>query len=351
MPYVKTPTNGAVNFPANENEAYGFIETLAYQNIRSVKSANRLDDAFYFIDLTEENGVVLEMGLIDKAQKQTYAKDDCSKSPVDPKTVARYFNNWEKSTYQVTVRRDEIRKIIANKGQGVEDIVAEILDTLTQGKDADEFAAGRSLLRNAEVYDYADTLDGTPANLRGIIYAIRDMYDTIREDNAGFDITGWKTHAPEADIRIAITPKLLNLMDVGELANILNLSKVELMGKLVVVPASDLPASEWYKVTVYDRKAMVHARRIMNMDNEKCVRSQFWNYYLFLEDLWSYNPLFKAVQYDFTATATAERDKLITPPAEPPAEQNTDNNSYIGDHRTGEPNTVDEDDAEEDQEN
>lgn len=324
MAYTKTPTNGADTFPANENEALSLIETLAYQEIKGVKSASRLEDAFYFVDLTEQDGVVLETALIDVAAKQTYAKDDCSKTPVDPKIIARYFNNWNKATYQITVRRNEIRTIIANKGVGVEDVIEEITDSLTQGESGDAFNDGRNLLLTADVNDYSEALGGTPANMRGIIYAIRDMYDAMREDNTGYDITGWKTHTPEADIRIAISTKLLNLMDVAELANILNLSKVELFGKLVVVPVSDLPRANWYKVIVYDRKAMLHSRRKYYMDNEKCVRSEFWNYYLFVEDLWAYNPLFKAVSMDFATTAATELAKLITAD---PADDNTDDNT------------------------
>lgn len=317
MAYTKTPTNGAENFPANENEVYPLVETLAYQEIKGIKSANRLEDGFYFVDLTEDNGVVLESALINVAQKQTYAKDDCSKTPVDPEVVARYFNNWQKNTYQITVRRDDIRKIIANKGVGVEDVVEEIVDSLTQGESGDAFSDGRNLLLTAAANDYTEAAGGTPANMRGIIYLIRDMYDALREDNTGYDITGWKTHTPEEDIRIAISTKLLNLMDVGELANILNLNKVELFGKLVVVPVSDLDRANWYKVIVYDRKAMLHSRRKYYMDNEKCVRSEFWNYYLFVEDLWAYNPLFKAVSFDFSTTAEAELAKLITPTPAP----------------------------------
>lgn len=310
---IITPTNGAATFPANENEVYPLVETIAYQSIKGVKSANRIEDAFYFVDLTEDNGVVLETGLIQQAECQSYDKNKCDMSPLDPTVVARYFNNWLSCRYKRTVRRDDIRKIIANKGQGVEDIVAEILDGLTQGRDGKEFKSGRSLILDTELIDYTSTLGGTPANLRGVIYAIRDMYDTLRTDNSGFDITSWETHTPEEDIRIAISSKLLNLLGVGELANILHLTEVELWGKLVVIPVSDLDRTKWFKVVVYDRKAMLHSRRKNRMDNEKCAGSEYWNYYLFVDDLFAYNPLFKATSMDFKTIAEAELAKLITP--------------------------------------
>lgn len=312
-PIITTPNNGAAQFPANENEVYPLVETIAYQSIKGVKSANRIEDAFYFVDLTEDNGVVLETALIQKAECQSYDKNTCDMSPLDPTVVARYFNNWVSCRYKRTVRRDDIRKILANKGQGVEDIVAEILDSLTQGRDGKEFKSGRSLILDTDLIDYTTTLGGTPANLRGVIYAIRDMYDTLRTDNSGFDITGWETHTPEEDIRIAISSKLLNLLGVGELANILHLSEVELWGKLVVIPVSDLDRAKWFKVVVYDRKAMLHSRRKNTMDNEKCAGSEYWNYYLFVDDLFAYNPLFKATSMDFKPIAEAELAKLITP--------------------------------------
>lgn len=313
MAKIVTPVNGSTDFPANENDIYPLVETIAYQNIKSVKSANRIDDGFFFIDLTEENGVVLETALIQAAECQSYDKSKCDMSPLDPNVVARYFNNWNSCRYKRTVRRDDIRKILANKGQGVEDIVAEILDGLTQGRDGEEFKSGRNLILNTTFVDYTETLGGNPANLRGVIYAIRDMYDTLRTDNTGFDVTGWETHTPEEDIRIAISSKLLNLLDVGELANIMNLSKVELFGKLVVIPVSDLDRANWFKVVVYDRKALIHARRKNTMDNEKCAGSEYWNYYLFVEDLWAYNPLFKATSMNFSTIAEAQLATLITP--------------------------------------
>lgn len=312
-PKLITSTIGDEQFPVNENEFYPLVETIAYQSIKGVKSANRIEDAFYFVDLTEDNGVVLETALIQKAESQSYDKNTCDMSPLDPTVVARYFNNWVSCRYKCTVRRDDIRKILANKGQGVEDIVAEILDSLTQGRDGKEFKSGRSLILDTDLVDYSVTLGGTPANLRGVIYAIRDMYDTLRTDNSGFDITGWETHTPEEDIRIAISSKLLNLLGVGELANILHLSEVELWGKLVVIPVSDLDRAQWFKVVVYDRKAMLHSRRKNTMDNEKCAGSEYWNYYLFVDDLFAYNPLFKATSMDFKHIAEEELAKLIIP--------------------------------------
>lgn len=315
MAKITTPVNGAANFPANENEFYSMVETLAVQDIKNVVSTNRIEDGFFYYDLTEDNGVTIEQALIDVATGQNVNKAQCIKEFKDPSLVVRYFNNWVLEKYGVTIRRDDIRKVLI-KGRSVEEMQAKIVDTTTQGRDRADFKNGRNLILNTAFPDYSTTLGGTPANMNGVLYALRDMYNTIRTENTLFSTTGFEMGVKEDDIRVAVSDKLLNLIDVTALANIFNLSKVELMGKLVVIPVSDLDKSKWYKAVVYDRHALIHGRRVEYMDSEKCVNNggsvTFW---LFDESLWAYSPLFKAAQLDLTAVANAELAKLITPAA------------------------------------
>lgn len=316
-----TPVNGSNEFPANENEFYTAVETLAVQELRNVKSSNRIEDGFYYYDLTEDTGAVIEQIVMDKAKSRVVDKSQCNNAPTDPTIAVRYFNNWAEVQYPATVRRSDIRKIIANKGVGVEDFVDTILDTMTQGRDGDDFTNGRNLILNTALTDYEETLGGKPANMRGVLYALRDMYDTLRTENTLFNVMGWKMGVPEEDIRIGVSLKLLNLLDVTELANIFNLSKVELMGKLVVIPVSDLPKSLWYKVVVYDRHAFNHARRQNYVDDQKCASAGYHNFFLFDESMWFYSPLFKATSLDVTDAATAAFNAIITAP-EPEPEEN-----------------------------
>ena len=53
---------GSDTFPVNANDVYGLVETIASQNIRAVKSSNRIEDAFY--DYVVENGTVIEEAII-----------------------------------------------------------------------------------------------------------------------------------------------------------------------------------------------------------------------------------------------------------------------------------------------
>lgn len=307
-----TTLEGSDNFPVNINDVYGIVETIASQMIRSVKSTNRIVDGFYEYDI--ENGTVIEEAVIAMAKAQAFNKDDFSFAPSDPEVYVRYFNNFDPVQFETTIRRNDIRKILANKGIGLDGVVGEILGTLTQGEGYDDFKKMRTAFFTADVTDYnTDVLQGNPANMKGVIYAIRDAYNHLIATNSDLTAEAFESGTPENDIRIAITPKLLNLIDVVELANVFNLEKEELFGRIVVVDVDDLAdPSNYYKVLVYDRKAFGRATRLYEYTQDISGRGLFTNHYLTVERAYFHNGLFKACKIDATAAAIAARGEIIT---------------------------------------
>lgn len=307
-----TTLEGSDNFPVNINDVYGLIETIASQNIRALRSTNRIVDGFFDYDV--ENGKVIEEAVIAMAKAQAFNKNDFSLTPADPELYVRYFNNFEPAQFETTIRRDDIRAILANKGVGLDAVIGETLETLTQGEGYDDFKKMRNVIFNANVTNYnTAVLKGNPANMKGVLYAIRDAYNHLVSTNSDLTAEAYDSGTPEADIRIAITPKLLNLIDIIELANVFNLEKEELFGKLVVVDVDDLAeATNYYKVVVYDRKAFGRATRVYDYTQDISGRARFTNHYLTVERAYFHNGLFKAARIDATAAATAARGELIT---------------------------------------
>lgn len=317
-----TPVNGSDTFPATENDFYTAIETIARQEIANVKSVSTIEDGLFYYDLTESNGTVIQQMLIDKAKAQSFNPNECNKKPYDPDIAVRYFQNWETRQYYATVRRDEIRAIIANKGMSAEDVSEAIIDTTTQGNGSDEFKKERNIILETELTDFATVLGGTPANMKGVLFAIREAYNYLKGENTYFTTTSFATHTPIKDIRIALSERVMNLIDIGELANVINLSKEELFGKLVVIPTTDQSAPNLYKVVVYDIKAFNRGRRIFDLLPDECVSARFKNFILTVEDMYFYSPLFKATSIDVTTAATAQFNALITPnPVTPTPEE------------------------------
>ena len=321
MPNVTTITTkeGSVDFPVNENGVYGAVETIIMQSIKSAKSANALEDAVAVYDMQgEENtGAVIEKALIKKAQGRAFNKDAFDRAANDPELHVKYFNNWESKQYQTTTRKDDIRKIIASgaiDAKGVEGIAAEIVDTLTQGEGSDSFKETRDLIYTSDLVDYSSILGGVPSNMDGVLYAIRNMYDHLVSDNSDLTGVAVESATEKDDVRIGIDTQLLNLIDVTKLANIFNLSKVELMGKIVPIRSSDLTNNaNKYRVYAYDINAFGRGTRVYDYEFERVAKGRYDNHYLTVERCLYHCDLFKGTYLDCTAAANAELGNLITP--------------------------------------
>lgn len=316
-----TGNTGSSTMPVNANDVYNMVETIVNQNIRGAKSTNQLDDAFYFYDAIDKTGAVIEEAIIEMANQQSVAPTPTFAAN-DPVVNVKYFNNWEHKVYPTTVRRSDIRKIIAgNSNVGVDGVAAEIIDTLTQGEGHQAFINGRAMLLGANVTNYATILGGVPLTMDGVLIAIRDMYDAIRADNDYLTGTAYVSAVPDADIRIAIPRPLLNLIDVTKLANVFNLDKVAMMGKIVPIDTNDLDSddalyTERYKIVAYDRKAFGHGRRLYEYTQDIIGETLYTNHFLHVEDCWFYNDLFKACSLDCASIAGATFAANIGNPTE-----------------------------------
>lgn len=303
---------GSDTFPVNVNDVYGLIETLASQNIRAVRSSNRIVDGFFEYEV--ENGTVVEEAIIKMAEKQTFVKTgQPDLSPKDPALKVKYFNNWEEAQFKTTVRRSDIRKIIANKGVGLDTVVAEILDTLTQGEGYYDYGKMHAILNDTSVGEDGYTAIGhegaVAKTMKGVLFALREAYNVLKATNkAGLPSDGFTQATPVEDIRIAISETLLNMIDVTELANLFNLSKEELFGKLVVIPFADTGKAS---VLVYDRKALGRGTRLYEFSQDVLGVGLYTNHYLTTERCYFYNSLFKAIRFDFSLAYNDAIDTLF----------------------------------------
>ena len=206
-----TPQNGATEFPVNDNDTMEMVETIASQTIRGAKSGNIVEDAFYEYDV--DKGKVVEEAVIKMAEKQSFDKNAFDRTAKDPNILVKYFNNWEQAQYITTTRRDEIRKIL-KEGGSVEQVAGDIVDSLTQGDNATDFVAKRKLLLNSGfAKDYKTILGGVPLNMKGVIYAMRNMYNHLKTNNSDLTSDEYVSATPVEDIRVAVPRDVLDLID------------------------------------------------------------------------------------------------------------------------------------------
>ena len=302
---------GNDKFPLKENDVYGLVETIASQNIRSAKSTNRIVDAFYDYEVSE--GSVIEEAVVEMAKKQDFIRMGAPDfSPKDAEMHVKYFNNWETAQFETTTRKTDIKTIIANKGTGFDELVGEIIGSLTEGEGHEDYTKMRNIIANASVgVDCKGALFGglVPSNAKGIIYCAREMYNALKATNSlgGVD---YEYGVPVDDIRIAISESVLNLLDVTELANVFNLTKEELFGKLVVLPFDTEGSVS--KLLVYDRKALGRGTRLYEYSQDIVGKGLYTNHYLTTDRCYFYNDLFKALSLDVSKAVTNAKSTLLT---------------------------------------
>lgn len=301
---------GSDTFPTNANDVYGLIETIASQNIRNATSANRIVDGFYNYDVTD--GSVLEEAIIAMAEKQEYSKTGAPDlSPKDPKLFVKYFSNWETAQFKTSTRVADIRKIIANKGVGFEEVVSSIIASLTEGEGEYDYKQMREIIDNTAVGTDASTEvfgNKKPKNAKGIIYCAREMYNALKATNKlGGALTEYAV--PVDDVRIALSESVLNLLDVTELANVFNLSKEELFGKLVVLPYK--VGDEGATMLVYDVRALGRGTRLFEFSQDVIGAGLYTNHYLTTDRIYFYDKIYKALRLDLSPAITTAKGEVL----------------------------------------
>lgn len=307
------PTNqGSATFPATANAFLDAVETIAQQNIRAVESTNLIEDAFYEYEV--DDGKVIEEAIIEMAEAQAFvptaegAQPDLS--PLDPKLHIKYFNEWEEKQFKTTLRRDEIRAIIA-RGESAEAVASRIMGTLTSGEGDYDYTQMRSVIEDASVGVNAVTEvlgNKKPKNMKGVMYAIRKMFNAIKATNQKGGVP-CKQGVPVEDIRIAISEDVLALIDMVELANLFNLSKEEILGKVVKLPYDANYAGT--RVLVYDRKALGRGTRLFEYGQDILGLARYSNHGLTTSRAYFYNSLFKALALDVTDAVTSAESEIM----------------------------------------
>lgn len=312
-----TPVNGSATFPATANTFLTAVETIAQQKVRSVESTNKIEDAFYEYEV--KDGKVIEEAVIEMAARQAFVPTPNGQqpdlSPLDPSLYIRYFNNFEENQFKVTKRPDEIRAVIA-KGMSEEELASEILATLTAGEGDYDYSQMRAIIEDVNTpvgVDAKTTLfnNTEPQNAKGIMYAIRAMFNAVKATNTiGLGVgVAPKQGVPVEDIRIAVSEDLLAIIDMVELAYLFNLSKEEIYGKIVRLPYDSNYSGT--RIMVYDRKALGRATRTFEYGQDNMQLARYTNFGLTTSRAYFYNPLFKCLTLDVTTAYNAVMSVLM----------------------------------------
>lgn len=298
-------------------ESLDLVAKFISQKIDNVKADDALEKYFPVQDHgNEANGYNVEKALVAMAEEQSYDPTGTNIWDAhDPTIVPEYFYTWDEKQFIVTKRFDDVRAATM-RGESAEEIAGKIIDSITQGAGDYSYRTTRDMFSKTFGFykDYSAITGLTPKNIDGVLYFLRDAYYHLIATNSDAtpNATEFRSRALPENVRIVIPTKLLNLIDVTKLANVFNMEKADILGKIVPLNVDDLASGDpeddaelFYTAFVLDKNAIVKEQRTYEYAEDRNNTGRFTQHVLTVERMYGLCGLFKAVYIDCTAAAAA----------------------------------------------
>lgn len=281
---------GSATLTPTVNDIYGLVETIARQIFRSVDSANPLAEVFD--KGTIDKGTTVQQVMIQLTESYAFNKNAVDQLVAkDPTLLVRYFNDWTERQFEQTVREDEIRKVLIGSSS-VDELAGRIVGNLSESYDNEMFIDEKAVIASAIT---AMTSAGAPADVDELLTSIRNVADSFSFVNNTYSIAGAVHSTRMEDIVVLIPYNIKNVIDVTKLANTWNLSKNEILPRIITIDTTD------NNVIIADKNFFFKYNRLLEVEPARNVKARATNYYLTADDLLGYAPFFKATYLDASA--------------------------------------------------
>ena len=291
-----TPTSGAASFDdvATVNDIYGLIEKIGKQTFEVAAAKNplsRFDKGFL------ERGAVLEDTLVMAAKSRAHVPNSNSyTTPVKPELFKRYFNNWTKRDYDVSIYREDINAVLAG-AQTVGDLANASLASLDVGESVDDYTDLKAVFTQfASEFARDEQKIPAPADLTELVEKIREVAKAMTFHNDTYaGLEGCETTTPVEKLVVVIPFNLMNKIDVRVYAALKNLQKADIEPEIIEIDATD------GKVYVLDEDAVQEWTKYREFYDNGNGNARTRDYKLAVTKMFTYNPLYKMAVIDASA--------------------------------------------------
>ena len=309
-------------YPALANQ---FLSTLVNRiaSVR-VKSATFNDD---YVELKKgylEFGETVEEVFVSIAKAREFSAEkaesrELKRTIPDVKTAFHAMNY--RVQYPVTIQDEDLRTAFTSM-EGVQDLIARIVDAIYTANEYDEYLLFKYLLIKAISHGQMYPVSiGDGTDMKEAAVAFRGMSNQLGFMSTKYNIAGVHTTTPRADQYIFMDAKYNAQYDVNVLASAFNMDKATFMGKLkliddwttfdserfdVITANSDQiePVTDMELALMEDVKAVLVDREWFQFyDNkneftEKYVASgMYWNYFYNVWKTVSSSPFSNAIVF------------------------------------------------------
>lgn len=270
------------------------------------------------------------------------AKDRELKRSLPDVRSAFHTMNW-RVQYPVTIQDEDLRMAFTS-AQGVQDLIAKIIDSVTTASEYDEFLLFKYLMIKAIAHGkmYPVAIDAT--DIKDFGKKSRGVSNLITFMSNKYNADGVHTTTPKADQYIFMDAMFNADYDVEVLASAFNMDKAEYQGKLKLiddfgtfdnerfdmiransdmieeVTADELAICAKVKAVLVDKEWFQVYDNLTKFTEDYVASGMYWNYFYNVWKTVSYSPFSNAIvlvdntaETDLPATFTAEiADKSIS---------------------------------------
>lgn len=271
------------------NDYYEGIDKIFRSDIVVAEGRNTLD-GFYKGEAV--NGKIKEDLFIEMASPYSFTKDDTQYvfKGNDAGIHFVYYGDWNYEQSNKELFDFKVREML-NNGQSVEDIATGVVASLRNGDNDKIFTDLKGLLATAKA-EMTPYEDATPSTLEDLLLAIRNAISDFEFANNTY--CTYKHRTLKDNIRIIISAKLVNQIDVVKLANTLNIERAEMDALFWKVDTTD------NVVYIVDKNAIGYFTKNTRGYTQRWEQLRKTIYYYDNDKLFYYSPLFKATYLTYT---------------------------------------------------
>ncbi|MBQ1758081.1 MAG: hypothetical protein IIZ94_00225, partial [Prevotella sp.] len=227
--------------------------------------------------------------------------------------------NW-RVQYPVTIQDEDLRAAFTNV-QGVQDMIARIVDSIYTAAEYDEYLLFKYLIIKAIAHGKMYPVGIADGDMKNAAVKFRAMSNQLGFMSSKFNASGVTTTTPKADQYIFMDSEYNASYDVNVLASAFNMDKADFMGRLMLIDDFKTFDNERFseiransdmieEVTAAELALMADVKAVLvdrewfqmydnnNKFTEKFVASgMYWNYFYNVWKTVSYSPFSNAIVF------------------------------------------------------
>ncbi len=236
---------------------------------------------------------------IEKAETEVFKK-------VLPKVLAKIYTQKSKGMYKTTTSTPNFKQACVSEF-GLDQLLSEIVNSLTVGKISDEYEAMKSILVNAYKGAYVKpiVIDAITdqASAQKAVVQLKAFGNKMKFLSREYNYMGVKTFTPLDKQVIVMTPEIKALIDVNVLAVAFNMDKTDLDQRIKVIDTFGT-GLENVQVMLCDEKLVQFYDMLLQMESEYNKQGLYFNHYLHDWFLYGVSPFAQAIALVTEPTVT-----------------------------------------------